>query len=144
MDIKIIRNKKDLMGTCYMELFPGRDIREPWGNESIFFEEETFGFLENIIQSRVKTYDHYAYTEIEKMIWLQIILDLENLQNLSGKDPLKDEFKNKIGFIFKDTEFEFFQDVEKNMQNFIQFLKDLVFWLKEKLKQHDAITILGI
>jgi hypothetical protein len=77
-EIRIITNKGELEGTCYMEILPGPYREKCWNEGSLFFEEEVFGYLEPIIKRHVETYDHYAFTEIKRNNGSQLLTILTN------------------------------------------------------------------
>lgn len=64
--MKIFYKLEELEGTCYIEILPGRYKGNCWNKESIFFEEETFGYLERGIEMEFSKYDHFAFNEIPK------------------------------------------------------------------------------
>jgi hypothetical protein len=144
MDIKILRNKNELDGTCYMELLPGKYDGKCWSDTSIFFDEEVFGLLEPIIEKHAKGYDHYAFTEVDKNTWSKIISDLENVQKLLKSDESSEELQQHLGFLFKNTETEFFENLDQNKQDTDRLIKEFVAWLKDKLASNEVISILGI
>lgn len=49
LDIRLIRNNKDRDGTCYFEFLPGIYRDKCWNEESVFMDEEVFGFIEPIL-----------------------------------------------------------------------------------------------
>lgn len=87
-----------------MELLPGSYKGESWGGESIFFDEETFGFLEPTIEKHVQNYDHYAFTEVARTTWQNIIFEFEFLLQIASSNASEDVLKSKLGFVFKSTD----------------------------------------
>ena len=47
--IEIIRNKSELEGKAYIEIYPGRYKNTFWNEDSLYFNEESFGFIEKSI-----------------------------------------------------------------------------------------------
>ena len=79
LSIDIIRDKVELKGTAYVEIYPGRNKNQFWNEESIFFNEESFGFVEKTIANNFEGYDHYDMMEVPVESWKIILKDLEGL-----------------------------------------------------------------
>jgi hypothetical protein len=148
MNIQIVKTTdptqlKVLMKEQYIELLPGPYTGESGNLNSIYFEEEVFGFFETIIERHNSSYSHYAFTEIAKPIWLKIIKDLTEL---SEELDLTDDnlIKNKIGFIFKDTESKFLKNLEVNKRKLNELTCQFVEWIQKTLREYNVITILGL
>jgi hypothetical protein len=144
MDIKILRRKNELRGTCYIELLPGKYSGKCWNADSIFFDEEVFGLFEPAIGRHAQGYDHYAFNEVDKESWLGIITDLEGIQKLLEADVAPTELCQHLGFLFKDTKADFFANIDQNKKNTIQMIQEFVIWIKGNLVNNDPISILGI
>jgi hypothetical protein len=142
--LKLITSKKELEGTCYIELLPGKfDNSRFWSEESVFLEEEPIGFIEPIIIKHFSEYDHFGFQDIAFEEWHLIIKDLELLQAETAKYN-KDYIKNTCGFMFNSSEHDFFSDFRGNCDLLNQLLLDLISWLKKTLDEYNQIAILGI
>lgn len=142
--IRILRSRDELEGTAYIELLPGRYQGRSWNDGSLFFEEEVFGYLEPIIQRHEPGFDHYSFTGISAEKWTGIIADLERLSDELGKAQAFSELIIRPGFLFGGTEAHFtfhFHDKKRELRELIQ---ELVAWLKEQLKSHEWISVLGM
>ncbi|WP_068505814.1 hypothetical protein [Paenibacillus kribbensis] len=142
--MKIIRNKEELEGTCYIEILPGRYLGQCWSDTSIFLTEELFGFIEKSVESEHSTYDHYAFNEIQKETWWSILGRLERVINLLEGQPKMNTLKEHIGFYFGYSENEFKKDYENNIEKLRELIKEFQTWIKEQLRSQDYISILGI
>jgi hypothetical protein len=142
--LRIIKDKSTLDGTAYVELLPGRYGGNCWNDGSVFFDEPTFGFFEKIIQKHVPEYDHYAFTEIAHGKWSAVSLRLKSFAaELSGVSSFR-ELPDDINFIFLDTEGEFVKDFPSNARLLAGVARELARWIDGTLKEHDAITVLGL
>ncbi|WP_179088476.1 hypothetical protein MKY66_11925 [Paenibacillus sp. FSL R5-0766] len=56
--MKIIRDREELEGTGYIEVLPGKYLGQFWNEDSIYFDEEVFGFVEKTIENIFSGYDH--------------------------------------------------------------------------------------
>ena len=127
----------------YVELLPGTYKGHCGNIESIYFEEEVFGFLEPIIEHNFPPYSHYAFTEIPKSAWSKIIAEFSKLSE--GINTFTDEqIRKNVGFIFKNSEQNFFENLDKNRIDLKILIDELVNWLGEQINQHESITVLGI
>ena len=142
--IVIIRDKSALDGTCYVEVVPGKYQKKHWQEGSLFFEEEVFGLIEPIFERNINRYDHYDMNDASKFEWLNIIIELEQLNELLISS---DDFNGAIGkvsYIFRDTREWFQKNYEENKHYLISMNKELITWAKTVLKTHDNIAILGL
>lgn len=120
--IKIITDKKELEGTCYFEIMPGRYKGSCWKDGSIFFEEEVFSLIEPAFERHVPKYDHYAFTDISKEQWNKI---LEDLASTSMIDNFAQEFDSKR------------EDTKK-------LIEELTVWVLRQLEKEDYLAVLGL
>jgi hypothetical protein len=143
-EIRIITNKGELEGTCYIEVLPGPYREQCWNEGSLFFEEEVFGYLEPIIQRHVETYDHYAFTEIKKEQWLAIINDFDKLELQLTSSKLVSDLQDQVGFIFKRGDERFSSNFDINKIALSKLISEFSKWIRAKTNEHDSITILGM
>ena len=47
-----------------------------WNEDSIYMDEETFGYLESAVKE-YEPYGHYAFNEVDAEIWMRIVNRLE-------------------------------------------------------------------
>ena len=144
LSIDIIRDKVELKGTAYVEIYPGRNKNQFWNEESIFFNEESFGFVEKTIANNFEGYDHYDMMEVPVESWKIILKDLEGLsQRISTATSAKD-FRSDVYFFFKSTESEFSANFEQNKVRLVSLLNEFCTWVSLKLKETDVISVLGL
>jgi hypothetical protein len=143
-EIRIITNKGELEGTCYMEILPGPYREKCWNEGSLFFEEEVFGYLEPIIQRHIENYDHYAFTEIKKEQWLAIANDFDKLEFQLTLSKSISDFQNQVGFIFKRGDERFSSNFDINKIALSQLVSEFSKWIRAKTNEYDSITILGM
>lgn len=142
--MKIIRSKDELEGTCYIEVLPGKYNGKCWSDDSIFFSEEVFGFLEKSIEREYPEYDHYAFSEIHKETWLRILERLNILVSLLDDNATIEEFKDHVYFVFVSSEDEFKQDFDNNVHKLCVLIKEFQDWIRVQFQTQDYISVLGI
>ncbi|WP_410769437.1 hypothetical protein [Fontibacillus sp. BL9] len=142
--MKIIRDQEELEGTCYIEVLPGKYLGQCWNENSIFFDEEVFGYLEKSIEELFPGYDHYAFNEINRDTWLAILGKINAIVNLLDKNVTIELLKEHVYFIFGSSEDEFLQDYDNNIQRLREILIEFETWIKEQLKTKDYVSVLGI
>ncbi|MGG3306647.1 hypothetical protein ABER23_04370 [Paenibacillus lautus] len=134
----------ELEGSCYIEVLPGPYRNRCWNVDSIYMDEETFGYLESAVEKEYEPYDHYAFNELDAEIWRRIVNRLEEtLIFLKGR-PQAEELKEHIGFIFTSSETDFIEALEENMDQLIRLMQEFVDWITLQLQNHKVISILGI
>ncbi|WP_068783348.1 hypothetical protein [Paenibacillus phocaensis] len=142
--MKLIRDMKELEGTCYIEVLPGKYLGQCWNENSIFFDEEVFGYLEKSLENIFSGYDHYAFNEIHRDTWLVILERLNTLVNLLDENVTIELLKEHVYFVFGSSEEEFRQDFDNNVQRLRELIIEFVTWIKEQLKTQDYVSVLGI
>ena len=143
-NIRIIKNKSELEGTSYIELLPGAYNGVCWNEGSIFFEEETFGYLELAMQKHAPDYNRYAFTQIKLDAWLEVIQELKSLQLLLQKAQSVADLNDHIGFIFRETKEHFAEDFQTNKDALIGVVEELCTWLDAKARAYGCVTVLGL
>src|SRR5262245_28844859 len=98
--IRLIEQKSELRGTCYIEFLPGKYAGRCWNDGSVFLDEEVFGLIEPKIIAQVPEFDHYAFIEIQGEVWNQIIRDLRDLSERLKSAQSIDDLAAEIGFFF--------------------------------------------
>lgn len=139
-----ILDKSKLKGTAYIELLPGKYKGICWTSDSLFLDEDTFGFFLDIIVKNVPNYDYYGFTEVTTTRWKSIIARLKDfaVELRAARNPA--ELPADIGYFMKDTKQRFLADFHGNKQLLVQVVSDLVVWLESNLRHHNTITILGL
>ena len=143
-DIRIIKAKEELEGTCYMELLPGTYKDKCWNDGSLFFDEEVFGYIEPIFKFHITSYDHYAFIEVKKDVWLKIIEDLKNLRSLLQSATSITELNDRVGFIYRESAEQYAANFLENNSALSHLISELLEWLCAKICEHESITILGM
>jgi hypothetical protein len=143
-DIRIIKNKTDLEGTSYIELLPGEYKEICWNEGSIFFEEETFGYLELTLQKHVLEYNRYAFTQIKLDAWFEIIEELKSLKLLLQKAQSVGDLSDQVKFIFRDSEQRFAENFQTSKEALASVIEELCAWIDAKARAHACITVLGL
>jgi hypothetical protein len=141
LDFRLIRDLSELHGTCYIELLPGPFQDKCWNQGSIFVEEGIFGLFEDIIQRHEPRFDHFAFVEIRKYAWERIIIDFDRLENRLRKAREIADLKEE-GFLFQASAFA--AEFNTNVNALASMLKELITWLREQLRIHEGISVLGM
>ncbi|WP_339300803.1 hypothetical protein MKY92_11830 [Paenibacillus sp. FSL R5-0623] len=103
--MKIIRDREELEGTGYIEVLPGKYLGHCWNENSIYFDEEVFGYIEKTIESIFSGYDHYAFNEIHRKTWEVILEDLKTFANLLDEKVTMELINEHVYFFFGSWQF---------------------------------------
>lgn len=142
--IRMITDKSELQGTAYVELKPGIVDGKCWGDDSVYFDEESFGFVEACFEEVLSDFDHYAFTEVPTSILPTLIERLHRLRAFLGKVSSAAELNGRVYFFFKDTEENFQQSFNRHRQALEDMIDQLVAWLAKQADEQDAIAVLGL
>ena len=142
--IRIIRSKGELEGTAYVELLPGAYKKQCWNDDSLFFEEEVFGYLEPIVLRHFPAYDHYAFTEIAAPKWESIVEDFRSLRVALEQATSIEELKAQVGFLFRGSEVRFAENFQENRSALANLLTEVSVWLSNQATKHGCVTVLGL
>jgi energy-coupling factor transporter ATP-binding protein EcfA2 len=143
-NIRIIKNKSELEGTVYIELLPGAYNGVTWNEGSLFFEEETFGYLELALEKHAPDYNRYAFTEIKLDAWLEVIQEWKALQLLLQHAASVSDLRDQVGFIFQNSEQCFAEHFQTNKDALASIIKELCDWIDAKARAHSCVTVLGL
>ncbi len=143
-NIRIIKHKSELEGTVYIELLHGAYNGICWNESSLFFEEETFGYLELALEKHAPSYNRYAFTEIQLDAWLEIIQELKTLQLLLQKAQSIGKLRDQVGFIFVGSEERFAEHFQTNKNALTGVIEELCHWINENARAHGCVTVLGL
>ena len=144
MDVRLIKNKSELKGTCYFEFLPGPYMGVSWNENSVFLEEETFVLIEPVFERRLDKFDHFAFTEVPRPSWTEIINDLQTLRQKLTNASTVDDIRSDIGLLFITTEASLNNDFPKHKLDLMLMIDQLIEWLTHGLTNHDVISVLGI
>ncbi|OPA73685.1 hypothetical protein BVG16_26685 [Paenibacillus selenitireducens] len=140
----IIKDIKELEGSCYIEVLPGKYLDKCWNDNSIFFNEEDFAFLETSIEKEFEDYDHYAFNEIPKEVWIKILTRLDKVILLLEQQPGMELLRTYIGFFYRCSEEDFIKEYDDNLVSLCELITEFKTWINAKLTENDFISILGI
>jgi hypothetical protein len=143
MDIRLIRNKDELVGTCYFEFVPGEYQGRCWNDGSVFLEEGVFGYLEPVIQRNEPRFDHYSFVGVRGHACDCIIADLRSLAEKAEAANRMGDLNGEIGLLFGSEE-EFAQDFRVNANALAGLARELAAWLSEQRSRHECVSILGM
>jgi len=59
--LKLIKNKSELVGTCYFELMPRKYDGKPWNDDSVYLTEQAFKIIEPAFEYSLKNYDCFSF-----------------------------------------------------------------------------------
>ncbi|GAB6096438.1 hypothetical protein JCM14469_26910 [Desulfatiferula olefinivorans] len=143
-EIKIIKDKAELEGTCYIELSLGKYQGKHWEKTSLFFEEEVFGLIEPIFEKIAPNYDHYNMNDIDSNSWDNILSELKALNALLESTNDFEDILGKVGFIFAGSRDYFQNHLLSCKDQLIKLITELVEWVENNIKEHGCIAVLGI
>ncbi len=142
--IELIKDVTKCQGTCYFEFLPGIYKDKCWTKESVFIDDLQIYYIEPILAKHINDYDHYTFMSADKSDWQNIIKDLNQMKEFLRKARNFNEFTSKLDFSFRDVEENFTKDFEKSKTELSRLIDDFVLWLRETLKHHNKISVLGI
>ena len=142
--IELLRDASKLESTCYFEFLPGIYQKECWNKESVFIYYLHIQYIEPILEKFIDGYDHYSFMSVDKTTWQDIIVELNNEKKILNKSNSFDEFTSKLNFSFRDIEDNFTKDFESSKADLMKLINDLVLWIRNTLKHHNKIAILGM
>jgi hypothetical protein len=142
-DFRLYVDPSTLSGTQYFELLPGKYAGTCWNPQSRFIDECTFSLFEGIIEKHVPSHSHWTFGEAARPAWELILLDLTSLQaTLEDKDrrsPVSLPYGRALRV---QTNFE--ESWGTNEKALAILITEMNQWLRETLKEHEIISILGI
>lgn len=142
--IELIKNASKLESTCYFEFLPRVYKKQCWNKESVFIYYLHIQYIEPILEKFINDYDHYSFMSVDKTIWQDIIFELNAEKEILRNSKNLNEFTSKLVFVFRDIEDNFTKDFEGSKADLMKLIDDLVLWLRETLKHHNKIAILGM
>lgn len=142
--IEIITDKSNLEGTCYIEVSLGKYQGKHWEDTSLFFEEETFGFIEMIFERNVPGYDHFSMNDADSDSWYKVIAELKELERLLSAASEFDDLNCRVGFVFDGTRDYFQNHFQLSKAQLQKMVSELAEWAEIQIVKHGHIAILGI
>jgi hypothetical protein len=142
--IRLIRDKAELQGTCYIELLPGEYKGQCWNDGSVFLAEDVFGLVEPIIERHEPRFDHYSFVGIRRPAWERITADLERLAERAESAAGVGDLRGEVRFLFIPTEAEFARDFRANAEALAHLARELGGWVREQLREHECVSVLGM
>jgi hypothetical protein len=143
--IGLIQDTAYLDGTAYFEFQPGRFKGDFWLAGSAFLPEEVFCYLEPTIRRHHPGFDHYAHVTIGSAAWNRIVQDLEGLTPVIRKAAsVADLRRVGVGFHRPGVDVEFEDQFSSNADALATLIEELACWLREQLRTHTVISVLGM
>lgn len=141
--IEIIKDKLALEGTCYIELSVGKYQGKHWENTSLFFDEETFAFIEAVFERNIPDYDHYGMNDAGSESWRKIVSELEELNELFSSASEYEDIVSKVSLprgclYYFQYDFQLCKDLLEKM------ISELITWVEINIEKHACIAVLGI
>jgi hypothetical protein len=142
--IRLIHDKTELQGTCYFEFLPGEYKEQCWNEGSVFLAEDVFRLIEPIIARHESLFDHYAFVGIQRSTWERIIADLERLAQRAERASDVTDLVGDVEFFFTTTQAEFAREFRTNADALARLARELAGWVRERLREHDCVSVLGM
>jgi hypothetical protein len=142
--IRVVHALSDLKGTVNFEFQIGEYRGRNWVDGSIFIAEEVFYLIEHIFLRHVPEFSHCGFQGIRRSVWEKIIPELYGLDQLARSASRLGEIGPEIGFFNQAASDEFCRDFRNNADALASLARELAGWLKETLKKHECISVLGI
>ena len=142
--ITLLRDPAKLEGTCYIELLPGGYHESCWNPGSVFLTEEVFGYIEPMVERHEPRFDHFAFVDIERDTWTRILEDLAVQADAlrSARSPA--QLSPEPLFFYPGTRDAFTADFRANATRLADLIDELGTWIREQLRTHEVIAVLGM
>ncbi len=142
-NIKVIRNKEELEGTCYYEFQLGKFENEFWKEGSLYIDENAFQLILKRLEKYILNFNYYGVTVVHKNNWRKIITDFKEILPEIFKTKNYIEL-NKI--VCLDGYYErLYLERFDEMKNLIyKMIEDVIIWLEENIVKYSLFSILGI
>lgn len=143
--IKMIDDVRELKGTCYVEVQPGRYTGEFWGQDSVYFTDEVFGLFSQVIGRFAPTYSLWGVTTIKADTWLLIAEELNALSQFLHTYPAIEDIEKQMTFVYEEENRKDFVLRQKEMTaQIMDAIQSFVSWIKKTCQTHSLMTILGV
>lgn len=142
--IRLIYDKSELRGTCYVELVPGKYEGQCWNDGSLFLAEEAWGYLEPVIKEVEPNCDHYSFVDVPSEKWREIVSALRTLASDIELAQKVAQLPTRVGFFFSTSRAEFAAAFKSNRDALVALIHALCAWIERQLKVQAYVAILGI
>jgi len=131
---------KDLNGSDYIEVRPGKHRKKKLHKESIYFYPDMFSLLDDIIWDKYREYSPTTTNVIRMGDWERI---LEGFQEclLACKSATSLEDLKKALRLRSHDDLNFDQDFDRLLEAFTQFISDFSSWIEQTIKEEKYISI---
>jgi hypothetical protein len=142
--IRLIHDKRELDGTAYVELLPGRFNGECWVEGSLFIAEDIFEYVEPILARHVPRYDHYEVTDVDSETWGRIVHDLTMASRLLESARSDAQLEDVLGLPKRHTRTGSDALLKAKAAQISKLLNDLCSWLLNQTMVRDGVAIIGL
>ncbi|HEX7153350.1 MAG TPA: hypothetical protein VF618_17825 [Thermoanaerobaculia bacterium] len=142
--IRLQFDQAGLRGTCYFELLPGKYRGECWNEGSAYIAEETWGYIEPVIEALEPRYDHYAFVDVPAAKWREIVDELRVLAAKVATAQKVAQLPDGVGFFYRTSRSDFAATFTNNRNALVAFIRELCLWVERQLLKHEFIAVLGI
>lgn len=142
--IELIKDVNQCENTCYFEFLPGTFKDKCWNEESVFIYYLQICYIELILAKYIFNYDQYSFMSVDKTTWQDLVKDLNKMKEILRKSKSFNELTSNLTYVFQDVEKNFTEDFEKSRNELMKMIDDFVSWIRETLKNHNKIAILGM
>ncbi|MCP4178318.1 MAG: hypothetical protein GY756_11170 [bacterium] len=137
----LIKEKKDLNGTCYFEFLPGKYQEKCWNDNSVFLNSKSFNFIEFLLLQICSGFNRYAFTELSKN-------QVHELIRILDETILEIKFTDNYAFSGKEYSKSFYLSLAEKLKNnksqILKLLEDFENWLGEVIDKYDVVSVLGL
>lgn len=137
----LIKDTKELSGTAYFEFLPGVFKDKCWNVESVYFNRESFTFIEDLLSQVVSKFDYYALTEIDNN-QNELLRGLVQERLLYISSSYDDAFPHPM--LSEKYYLYLTERVKQHKSEIVSMLEAFETWLRETAESYDKITILGL
>jgi len=144
-EFAIYTNKNQFKGTCYIEIFPGRNNHKHWNDESVYIFIDAIDVIYDILVKVNKHFNQYNNTYFHrtklKFLFYELSIRINDIKN-EYKINKNNKYRKLIKYLAKDYYNYINVIIKENRNDIIIMLEDLLKWLKINRKK--GITIIGI
>ncbi|PIP82039.1 MAG: hypothetical protein CO113_09320 [Elusimicrobia bacterium CG_4_9_14_3_um_filter_62_55] len=128
----------------FVEFAAGAPKGSHWNEDSIFLQDEVFGYIEPALSKAVPGLTRFGPNELPRATCMKAIVRLERLSKLLADAKSVSELDGIIQFAdLAEGRNEFAQDFGRNKESLLGVISELTMWMNEKAKTHEVIWILG-
>jgi len=142
--IRLIRDEHELQTTVEFEFRPGNYFERFWPG-SVHLVMEVFSYVEPLIRNAYPGFDYVGPNVIPADTWLDIIGGLEEIASVARKAQGVDELCAAwVGFETPEHQAEFEGAFQANAEALADLSVELADWLRDQLRNHAEISLLGV